>query len=140
MIAGLERNLVDETGIRSLKIRHNNVLGYYIEVTANHQEIMMGSDEARARFIHRQTMASAMRFTTTELAELETRIANAADRALTIELGVFDRLVAEAVGHADLIRAVRRRSQCSTFPRHWPVWQRERTTAGPLSTTACRSR
>jgi DNA mismatch repair protein MutS len=105
VIAGLERNLVDETGIRSLKIKHNNVLGYYIEVTANHHEIMTGSDSARARFIHRQTMASAMRFTTTELAELETKIANAADRALTIELGVFDRLVAEAVGHADLIRA-----------------------------------
>ncbi|TIP96567.1 MAG: hypothetical protein E5X57_38115, partial [Mesorhizobium sp.] len=36
VIAGLERSLIDETGIRSLKIRHNNVLGYYIEVTANH--------------------------------------------------------------------------------------------------------
>jgi DNA mismatch repair protein MutS len=104
VIAGLERSLIDETGIRSLKIRHNNVLGYYIEVTSNHQEIMMGSDAARARFIHRQTMASAMRFTTTALAELETKIANAADRALTIELGVFERLVAEAVSHADAIR------------------------------------
>jgi DNA mismatch repair protein MutS len=105
VIAALERSLVDETGIRSLKIRHNNVLGYYIEVTANHQEIMMGSDAARARFIHRQTMASAMRFTTTELAGLETKIANAADRALTIELAVFERLVAEAVSHAGAIRA-----------------------------------
>ena len=105
VIAGMERDLVEETGIRSLKIRHNNVLGYYIEVTANHQAIMNGSDEAKARFIHRQTMASAMRFTTTELAELETKIANAADRALAIELGVFDRLVAEAVAEADAIRA-----------------------------------
>ena len=97
VILGLERDLIEETGIRSLKIRHNNVLGYYIEVTANHQAIMNGSDAAKARFIHRQTMASAMRFTTTELAELETKIANAADRALSIELAVFDRLVAEAV-------------------------------------------
>jgi DNA mismatch repair protein MutS len=104
VIAGLERSLIDETGIRSLKIRHNNVLGYYIEVTANHQEIMTGSEVAKARFIHRQTMASAMRFTTIELAELETKIANAADRALAIELGVFERLVSEAVGHADAIR------------------------------------
>ena len=85
---------IEETGIRSLKIRHNNVLGYYIEVTANHQAIMTGSDAAKARFIHRQTMASAMRFTTTELAELETKIANAADRALAIELAVFERLAA----------------------------------------------
>ncbi len=105
VIAGLERSLIDETGIRSLKIRHNNVLGYYIEVTANHQDIMMGSDGAKARFIHRQTMANAMRFTTTELAGLETKIANAADRALAIELSVFDRLVAAAVSHADTIRA-----------------------------------
>ncbi|MEO9335983.1 DNA mismatch repair protein MutS [Mesorhizobium sp. SB112] len=105
VIAGMERDLIEETGIRSLKIRHNNVLGYYIEVTANHQSIMMGTDEAKARFIHRQTMASAMRFTTTELAGLETKIANAADRALSIELGVFEKLLVEAVSHADSIRA-----------------------------------
>jgi DNA mismatch repair protein MutS len=105
VIAGMERDLVEETGIRSLKIRHNNVLGYYIEVTANHAEAMNGTAAAKARFIHRQTMASAMRFTTTELAELETKIANAADRALTIELSVFDTLVAETVAHADAIRS-----------------------------------
>ena len=105
VILGLERGLIEETGIRSLKIRHNNVLGYYIEVTANHQAIMNGTDEAKGRFIHRQTMANAMRFTTTELAELESKIANAADRALSIELAVFDRLVAEAVASADAIRA-----------------------------------
>ena len=104
VIAGMERDLAEETGIRSLKIRHNNVLGYYIEVNANHQAAMNGSDAAKARFIHRQTMANAMRFTTTGLAELETKIANAADRALAIELAAFDRLVAEAVGHADAIR------------------------------------
>ncbi|MDP3898319.1 MAG: DNA mismatch repair protein MutS, partial [Mesorhizobium sp.] len=105
VIAGMERDLIEETGIRSLKIRHNNVLGYYIEVTANHSEIMAGSDAAKARFIHRQTMASAMRFTTTELAGLETKIANAADRALTLELAVFDRLLCEIVAQADAIRA-----------------------------------
>jgi DNA mismatch repair protein MutS len=104
VILSLERDLIEETGIRSLKIRHNNVLGYYIEVTANHQAIMTGTDQAKARFIHRQTMASAMRFTTTELAGLETKIANAADRALQIELAVFDRLSAEAVAEAAKIR------------------------------------
>ncbi|HEY4191614.1 MAG TPA: DNA mismatch repair protein MutS [Mesorhizobium sp.] len=105
VIAGLERGLADETGIKSLKIRHNNVLGYYIEVTANHAGAMTGTDAARGKFIHRQTMANAMRFTTTELAELETKIANAADRALTIELAAFDALVREAVGEAQNIRA-----------------------------------
>lgn len=105
VIAAMERDLAEETGIRSLKIRHNSVLGYYIEVTANHREAMTGTDEAKARFIHRQTMANAMRFTTTELAELETRIANAADRALTIELETFDALVTDVVGASEAIRA-----------------------------------
>ncbi|MDR7033779.1 DNA mismatch repair protein MutS [Mesorhizobium sp. BE184] len=105
VIAAMERELIEETGIRSLKIRHNNVLGYYIEVTANHHSVLAGSDGAKARFIHRQTMANAMRFTTTELAGLETRIANAADRALTIELTAFERLCAEAVADAAKIRA-----------------------------------
>ncbi|TIT75310.1 MAG: DNA mismatch repair protein MutS, partial [Mesorhizobium sp.] len=77
----------------------------YIEVTANHHAVMTGSDAAKARFIHRQTMANAMRFTTTELAELESKIANAADKALSIELAAFDRLTAEVVGEADSIRA-----------------------------------
>jgi len=105
VIAQMERALAEETGIRSLKIRHNNVLGYYIEVTANHREIMTGGDEAKSRFIHRQTMANAMRFTTNELAELESKIANAAGEALTIEQRVFATLVEEAVGEADAIRA-----------------------------------
>ena len=105
VILAMERDLQEETGIRSLKIRHNNVLGDHIEVTANHQAIMNGTDEAKGRFIHRQTMANAMRFTTTELAGLESKIANAADKALSIELAVFDRLVGEAVAAADAIRA-----------------------------------
>jgi DNA mismatch repair protein MutS len=108
VIAAMERDLAEETGVRSLKIRHNNVLGYYIEVTANHQAAMNGSDAAKARFIHRQTMASAMRFTTTELAELETKIANVGDRALAIELRTFDALVAEAVRLAPSIQAAAR--------------------------------
>jgi DNA mismatch repair protein MutS len=104
VIAAMERDLVDETGVRSLKIRHNNVLGYYIEVTANHRDALAGSDEARGRFIHRQTMASAMRFTTTELADLETKIATAAGRALAIELEIFERLAAGSVAHAEAVQ------------------------------------
>jgi DNA mismatch repair protein MutS len=106
VIAAMERDLIEETGIRSLKIRHNNVLGYYIEVTANHASVMTGTDAAKARFIHRQTMASAMRFTTTELAGLETKIAGAADRALSIELGIFERLLGETVAAAAPLRQV----------------------------------
>lgn len=92
VIAGMQAQYAEETGVKSLKIRHNNVLGYFIEVTAlNATSLTEG--EAKSRFIHRQTLANAMRFTTTELADLESRIANAAGRALEIELQVFAELV-----------------------------------------------
>ncbi|MEZ2130919.1 MULTISPECIES: DNA mismatch repair protein MutS [unclassified Sinorhizobium] len=105
VIAGLQLQYAEETGIKSLKIKHNNVLGYFIEVTAGNAGSMTDTADAKARFIHRQTMANAMRFTTTELADLESRIANAADRALTIELEVFDRMVAAVVADAEAIKA-----------------------------------
>lgn len=105
IIAGLQADYMEITSIRSLKIKHNNVLGYFIEVTANNASVMTDSVEAKAKFIHRQTIANAMRFTTTELAELETKIANAAERALSIELGIFDDLVNETILNADAIRA-----------------------------------
>jgi len=105
VIAGLQLQYAEETGIKSLKIKHNNVLGYFIEVTAGNAGPMIDSSEAKARFIHRQTMANAMRFTTTELADLESRIANAADKALAIELKAFDAMVAAVVADAEAIKA-----------------------------------
>ncbi len=104
IIAEMQVRLAEETGIRSLKIRHNQVLGYYIEVTANHQHALTSTDEARARFIHRQTMASAMRFTTLELSELESRIANAAGKAIEIELRILAQLTEEVVDSAQALR------------------------------------
>ena len=103
-IAKLQGRYAEETGVKALKIRHNNILGYYIEVTALQAPALTETTEAKSRFIHRQTMANAMRFTTTELADLESRIANAADRALTIELELFDKLVEEIADQADFIR------------------------------------
>lgn len=105
VIAGLQLKYADETGIKSLKIKHNNVLGYFIEVTAGNADVIMATDEAKARFIHRQTMAGAMRFTTTELADLESRIANAAAQALTMELEAFARMVEAVVQQAEAIKA-----------------------------------
>lgn len=105
VIAGLQLQYAEETGIKSLKIKHNNVLGYFIEVTAGNADVMMTGDEAKARFIHRQTMAGAMRFTTTELADLESRIANAASQALAIELQAFEQMVQAVVSNAEAIKA-----------------------------------
>ncbi|MCF3639201.1 DNA mismatch repair protein MutS [Rhizobium sp. TRM95111] len=108
VIAGLQLQYAEETGVRSLKIKHNNVLGYFIEVSAGNAAALTEGDTAKARFIHRQTMAGAMRFTTTVLSELETKIANAADRALAIELAVFDRLTAKVVCDAEPLKAAAR--------------------------------
>jgi DNA mismatch repair protein MutS len=99
MMAQLQARYAEETGVASLKIRHNNVLGYYIEVTPLHA----GKLTANSAFIHRQTMASAMRFTTVELGDIESRIASAADKALALELALFDDLVGEVTAHGAAI-------------------------------------
>ncbi len=105
VIAGLQSGYAADTDIRTLRIKHNNVLGYFIEVGASNAERML-SPPLNARFIHRQTLASAVRFTTAELAELEARIAGAADRALAIELAVFDELVAAVVAEQEALQAI----------------------------------
>ena len=86
VIAGLQQGYAETTGINALKIKHNNVLGYFIETPATHAEKMLALSE---QFIHRQTTANAVRFTTVELSELETRILNAGARAQEIELRLF---------------------------------------------------
>lgn len=91
VVAALQARLMDETDVRSLKIRHNGVLGYFVEVPASHGTRLL-EEPHRQSFIHRQTLANAMRFTTTELAELEGRIARAHDAALEIELRIFGAL------------------------------------------------
>jgi DNA mismatch repair protein MutS len=95
VIAALETRYRSETGIASLKIRHNAVLGYFIEVTATHADKLAPQG---GQFRHRQTVASAVRFSSDELASLAMKIAQAADTALAIELELFDRLV-------DMVRA-----------------------------------
>ncbi|NQV85377.1 MAG: DNA mismatch repair protein MutS [Rhodospirillales bacterium] len=101
LIAGLQAGYAQTTGITTLKIKHNNVLGYFIEVSPkNADKIPLGED---GPFIHRQTLSSAVRFSTVELGELEQRIAKAADRALALELTMFDDLVGEITGRADAI-------------------------------------
>ena len=100
LIGGLEARYRGETGVNALKVRHNNVLGYYVEVPPQRAEALTEA------FIHRQTLASAMRFTTVELGELEARITGAADKALALEQAHFDDLRADVVRRAeDIARA-----------------------------------
>ena len=101
LIAGLQSQYVVKTGVQTLKIRHNNVLGYFIEVRPTQAEkIPNGPDDP---FIHRQTLAGAVRFATVELSELEHKVASAADKALALELRHFEDLVGEIVGRAEEI-------------------------------------
>jgi DNA mismatch repair protein MutS len=104
VIAALQARYADATAVRALKVRHNNVLGYFVEVTAQHGDKLM-APPLNATFIHRQTLAGQVRFTTTELGELEAKIASAADRALGIELETFDRLAAAVTAAAADIKA-----------------------------------
>ena len=91
VIAGMQADYAAEAGVDALKIRHNNVLGYFIETTARHAEKMLAAP-LNQTFIHRQTLANAVRFTTVPLSELESRIVNAGGRALEIEKRIFDEL------------------------------------------------
>jgi DNA mismatch repair protein MutS len=105
IIAALQTRYVEETAVRSLKIRHNNVLGYFIEVPASHGEKLL-APPWREAFIHRQTLAGAMRFSSIELGELESQIVSAAERALALELAIFDRLVETVLAAAKTFEAV----------------------------------
>ena len=96
VIAGMQAGFSADTGINALKIKHNNVLGYFIETPATHAETMLNPPHSE-KFIHRQTTANAVRFTTVELSELETKILNAGGRALAIEKQIFESLRAEIV-------------------------------------------
>lgn len=105
IIAALQVTYSRQSTVKALKIRHNNVLGYFIEVTASNAAFLQ-TDELKGEFIHRQTLANVMRFTTTELAELESKIANAAGRALEIELKIFEMVRQKLVEDRQTILAV----------------------------------
>ncbi|SDX39339.1 DNA mismatch repair protein MutS [Ruegeria halocynthiae] len=91
VIAGFQQKYAENTGITSLKIKHNNVLGYFIETTATHAEKMLNPPFSET-YIHRQTTANQVRFTTVELSEIETRILNAGNLALEVEKRLYQRL------------------------------------------------
>src|SRR6202163_3938414 len=104
VVAAMQARYADDTGVKGLKIRHNNVLGYFVEVTAQHGDKLM-TPPLNATFIHRQTLAGQTRFTTAELGEIEAKIANAGDRALGLELEIFERLSAMVLAASDDLRA-----------------------------------
>ena len=101
-IAAMEARYRDQTGIATLKIRHNGVLGYFIEVAARHADRLMAPDSG---FTHRQTMKDAVRFNSLRLHEEAARIAEAGGHALAAEDAHFEELVAEVVAAREAIAA-----------------------------------
>ena len=98
VIAALQAQYADLTGARTLRIKHNNFLGYFVEVPQAVGEELVKPPH-QALFVHRQTMQGAMRFSTQELGTLESKIASAADRALALELALFDSLSQLVLAH-----------------------------------------
>jgi DNA mismatch repair protein MutS len=103
VIAELQASYAEQAGVRQLKIKHNNFLGYYIETPQAAGETLLKAP-LNSTFIHRQTMAGAMRFTTNALVDLEARIASAADRALALELETFERLRRACLAEGERLR------------------------------------
>jgi DNA mismatch repair protein MutS len=101
-IASLESRYRDSTGIGSLKIRHNAVLGYHIEVSARHADRLMAPDSG---FTHRQTLAGVVRFNSPELHEEAAQVVEAGARALAAEAAHAEELTTLAVAAAPRITA-----------------------------------
>ena len=107
VIVGLQKDYVDLTEVASLKIRHNNVLGYFVETTATHAQKMLSAPLSET-FVHRQTTANQVRFTTIELSELEARILSSGNRALEIEKRLYEELKVEILAQAPDLNALAR--------------------------------
>ncbi len=107
VIGRMQAEYIELSGIPGLKIKHNNVLGYFIETTTTHAERML-SEPLNQTFIHRQTTANQVRFTTLPLNELESRILNAGNHALEIEKRHYEALRATILDEAAKIGAAAR--------------------------------
>jgi DNA mismatch repair protein MutS len=130
VIAALQASYAEETGIAGLKLKHNGVLGYHIDATTKQAEALM-SPPLNARFIHRQTNAGSIRFTTTELAELDAKIARAGEAALARELALFKDFAARAAAQERDIRAAAEALAALDVAAGLAVWAEEAQATRP---------
>jgi DNA mismatch repair protein MutS len=137
VIAGMQADYARDTGIQSLKIKHNNVLGYFIEVTSTHADKML-SAPLNEVFKHRQTTANQLRFTTVPLSEMETKILNAGGRALEIEKRLYDSLKSEILDHAGTLTQTAAALAELDLATGWQSLHRRKTGAAPRWMTPAR--
>lgn len=102
-IAGLQSQYAMQTGVHTLKIKYNNVLGYFIEVPSARADALMVPESG---FIHRQTLAGNMRFTTAQLIDLDNNVRSAAERATGIENDIIANLIADIRAISDDLLSV----------------------------------
>jgi DNA mismatch repair protein MutS len=134
VIAALQSRYAQEAGVTGLKIKHNNVLGYFIEVTATHSAKMLAAPLSET-FIHRQTTANQVRFTTIELSELETRILNAGGRCLEIEKRLYSSTVESIIAQAPVLFTLARALAEFDLSAALARLAREESWVRPLMTT-----
>lgn len=101
-IANLENQYKDLTNVTSLKIKYNGILGYHVDIGVRHADALL-SEPLNKTFIHRQTLANSVRFSSSELAALAGKISEAADKALAIEHQIFATLVNDVITKANAI-------------------------------------
>ena len=131
LIAGLQSNYAKLADVPTLKIKHNNVLGYFVEVTPKHADAVL-SQGPESPFIHKQTLVSGVRFTTVELAELDNKIASAAERVTALEIDVFNGFVGRVTTHVDLIRDMAAALARLDVQAGWAVWASENKAVRPV--------
>ena len=97
-IAGMQAEYAAATGIHNLKIKYNNILGYFIEVPSARADALMKPESG---FIHRQTMSGNMRFTTARLIDLDNDVRSAAEKSAAIEADIISSLIEKIRAIAD---------------------------------------
>ncbi len=97
-VAAMQAEYASQTGVNTLKIKFNNMLGYFIEVPSARSDALL---QPESGFIHRQTLAGNMRFTTARLIELDNDIRSASDKAAAIEANIIERLIEQIRGASD---------------------------------------
>ena len=129
IVAGLQSDYAKAANVPTLKIKHNNVLGYFIEVSPKYADAMLnkGPDSP---FIHRQTLVSNVRFTTTELADLDSKISGAADKVKALELAEFEAFALRVTDLAETLRTNAHALAVLDVQTGWADWATE--------TSACR--
>ncbi|WP_427453331.1 DNA mismatch repair protein MutS [Litorimonas sp. WD9-15] len=134
LIAGLQADYAKLANVPTLKIKHNNVLGYFVEVTPKHADAMLSKgqkENLESPFIHKQTLVSGVRFTTVELAELDSKIASAAERVCALEVAVFEEFANRVLALVDIIRDMAADLARLDVQAGWAVWANESLSVRP---------